>query len=154
VKRISVGPVVSIGGALLLIVSLFLDWFTGENINAWKAFEVLDLVLMGLAITVISASLDRLDAGVPKAPDLERAVLPLAGAALVLVLSQLVNHPPAAIDRGNEIGIYLAIGGATLMTAGAVAAVARISFAVERRGESGPTATSEDPTEVVSGNVD
>jgi hypothetical protein len=158
VKRIAIGPVASIGGAVLLIVALFLDWFE-PDINAWKAFEVLDLVLMGLAIAVISGALDRLDAGLRATPRLEHAVLPLSAATLVIVLSQILNHPPAAIGRGNEIGIYLAIGGAALMVAGAVAAVARISVAVEPRGRSAPPAapkspSSEDPTEIVSGNVD
>ncbi len=160
-KRVSAGPLVAIAGALLLFVSLFLDWFE-PGINAWKAYEVLDLVLMGLGIAVISASLDRLDAHLPATPQLRHGMLPLSVAALAITLAQILNHPPAAIGRGNEIGIYLAIGGAALMVGGAVAAVARLSVGFEPRdggaasGEpKSPTgAGSEDPTEVVAGNVD
>lgn len=162
-KRIAVGPVISLLGALLLIVALFLDWYE-PGINAWKAFEVLDLVLMGLAIAVISASLDGLGAGLKATPDLERAILPLAIATFVIVMSQILNHPPAAIGRGEDVGIWLAAGGAVMMVAGAVSAVARISVAVQPRERSstgsapqpGPSGASsdEDPTERISGNVD
>ena len=146
----SLGPVVSIGGALLLIVALFLDWFE-PGINAWKAFEVLDLVLIFLGVAVICAALDRLGAHLPATPALEHAVLPLSAVTFVIVMSQLLNHPPAAIGRGNEIGIYLAIGGTVLMLAGAVAAVARISLGVEPRA-AGPA--GEDETERMPGSVD
>jgi hypothetical protein len=156
-KRIALGPLVSISGALLLIVALFLDWFE-PGINAWKAYEVLDLVLIFLGVAVICASLDRLGAHLPATPALEHTILPLSAVTFVIVISQILNHPPAAIGRENEIGLYLAIGGAVLMVAGAVSAVARISVGVERRGESPPPAAraggSEDPTEVVSGSVD
>lgn len=148
-KHFSLGPVVSIAGAVLLIVALFLDWFE-PGINAWKAFEVLDLVLIGLALAVICASLDRLGARLPATPELEHTILPLSAVTFVIVMSQLLNHPPAAIGRENEVGIFLAIGGAALMVAGAVAAVARISVGVERRDAAG----SEDATEVVHGSVD
>ena len=47
-RRLEAGPLLVTLGALLLLVSLFLAWFTGE-ITAWQAFEVWDLVLFVLA---------------------------------------------------------------------------------------------------------
>jgi hypothetical protein len=146
----SLGPVVSIGGALLLVVALFLDWFS-PSINAWKAYEVLDLVLIFLAVAVICASLDRLGAHLPATPQLEHTVLPLSAVTFVIVISQILNHPPAAIGRENEVGLYLAIGGAVLMVAGAVAAVAKISVGVEPRAGA---RAGEDETERMPGSVD
>ena len=56
--------------------------------------------------------------------------------ALVVVLTQIVNDPPAVAGSGGpdkDIGIWLALGGAGLMTVGAVLATTHISLAVEAR---------------------
>ena len=37
--------------ALILIVSLFLDWY--ERLTGWTVFEIVDLVLAGLALWTI-----------------------------------------------------------------------------------------------------
>ena len=52
------------------------------------------------------------------------------------MLTQVLNDPPAVAGGngpGQEIGIWLALGGAALMVAGAVLATAHISLAVEPR---------------------
>ena len=48
-RRLEAGPLLVTLGALLLLVSLFLDWFAG-GATAWQAFEVWDLVLFVLAV--------------------------------------------------------------------------------------------------------
>ncbi len=53
--------------------------------------------------------------------------------ALVVVLSQLVNHPPAGYGDDVETGLWLGLGGAALMLAGAILSTARIAIAVEPR---------------------
>ena len=55
-RRLEAGPLLVTLGALLLLVSLFLTWFTGE-VTAWEAFEVWDLVLFVLALGSIAAGL-------------------------------------------------------------------------------------------------
>ena len=55
-RRLEAGPLLVTLGALLLLVSLFLNWFTGE-IRAWEAFEAWDLVLFLLALGAIAAGL-------------------------------------------------------------------------------------------------
>ena len=64
----------------------------------------------------------------------------VAALALVIVLTQVVNDPPAIAARdGNDqdIGIWLALAGAALMVAGAVLSTARIAIAVEPRERGG-----------------
>src|SRR5829696_2294230 len=55
-RRLEAGPLLVTLGALLLLVSLFLDWFSGE-VTAWEAFEAWDLVLFVLALGSIAAAL-------------------------------------------------------------------------------------------------
>ncbi|MEA2356409.1 MAG: hypothetical protein QOD61_2538, partial [Solirubrobacteraceae bacterium] len=49
--RPDTGGLVAAVGGLLLLVSLFLDWYTLATftVTAWTAFEVWDLVLAALA---------------------------------------------------------------------------------------------------------
>ena len=44
-RQIPIGPAIASIGAVLVIVSLFLDWY--EGITGWTNFEIVDLVLVG-----------------------------------------------------------------------------------------------------------
>ena len=55
-RRLEAGPLLVTLGALLLLVSLFLDWFTGES-RRGRRFEVWDLVLFVLALGSIAAGM-------------------------------------------------------------------------------------------------
>lgn len=116
-------------GAILLAVSLFLDWFE-PGLSAWTVFEVWDLVLAALALMALVAVASRMQFG-PRRPD--SWLLTPALVAPVVVVASLLNHPPAAqgIDQDPMIGIWLALGGSLLMALGALAAIARISVALE-----------------------
>ena len=46
-NRFELGPVILAIGALLLIASLFTEWYEPE-LTAWNAFEWLDLLLAGV----------------------------------------------------------------------------------------------------------
>ena len=154
-RRISIGPLVGLAGALLLLVSLFLNWW--EEATAFTVFEVLDLVLAGLALTAVISLAEAMGARVPSGMALGTALaLPLGMLAMLIVLSQLVNDPPAIVgtERGPDVGIWLALAGALLTVGGSLLSVARISLALdlERRertssGTQGPAATGpEAPT--------
>ena len=59
-ERINASQILVVAGAAALLVSLFLNWyeprFPGESgLSAWSAFEVLDIVLAGLALAAIAA---------------------------------------------------------------------------------------------------
>jgi len=143
-RRIPLGPLVGTVGAVMLVVSLFLEWW--EGITGFTAFEALDLVLLALAVVTALALLAEAGVRVP-------ALVPAGGAlapallALVIVLVQLVNDPPIVVGDGGpgqDTGIWLAVAGSVLMSVGALVTASRISLAVDvRRRE---TAT-RDPAE-------
>jgi len=135
-RRIEIGPLAVLAGSLVLLVSLFLDWYElqpGEGFTAFTVFEALDLVLAALALAAGAGALGRVLRGGADGPGdhmLDQVAPGVAIAAFILVLSQVFNHPPAAVGDEALSGQWLALGGAALMTAGAVLDAARISFAV------------------------
>ena len=130
-RRLELGPLIVALGAALLIVSLSLDWFEG-GLSAWSVFEVWDLVLAMLAVTalVVAAGLFA-----PEIELLESGALPfVVGAVIVIVVSQIIDPPPAAGDQSRAIGCWLALGSAALLLAGTVLTLSRVSFAVSVEG--------------------
>ena len=131
-RRLDAGAAIAALGAILLLVSLFLDWYGdgGDGaVSAWTVFEPLDLVLAAIALLAISTFLSRagLERRLPDAP-----LLLLAALALVIVFSQLVNDPPrvAGLEPELEIGAWLALAGSAILLAGALMSVARVSLAL------------------------
>ena len=137
--RIPVGSLLASIGAVLVIVSLFLDWY--EGVTGWTIFEIVDLVLVGLALLAVYSLAADLDVVKQKA----NPGLTLVGAmlALVIVVTQVLNDPPAVAGADGpdpDIGLWLGLAGAALMVAGAIVATTRISLAVEaRRRDEPPT---------------
>jgi hypothetical protein len=129
---VPVGPLVASVGAVLLIVSLFLDWY--EQISGFTVFEFLDLLLVLCALATIVSLADRV--GVPMRPRPTPAVsLAVAIFTVFVVASQVINDPPAVAGGGadRDVGIWLALGGSVVMVIGAVLAYARISLSIEAR---------------------
>ena len=129
-RRFEVGPILVALGAIVLLVSLFLDWY--GPLSAWEAFEVVEVLLAGLAVAALIVAAGQL------VPDLEwgeRRWLPaIVLAVAVLVAAELVDPPPAAGAEQLEQGAWLAFAAALVMLAGAVLTVGRISFAVSVEG--------------------
>jgi hypothetical protein len=161
-RRLEAGPLLVTLGAVLLLVSLFLHWFTGE-ITAWAAFEVWDLVLFVLALGAIAAGLG-LTASDVEAVD--RGWLPAGVAAVALIVaSQIIDPPPAAADQDADTGAWLALGSALVMCAGAVLTFGRVHLAVtveereprqhvsavDARGPADPTTDSHEPVQEPAG---
>jgi len=136
--RIDVGPPIVIAGAVLLLVSLFLDWYE-PGVSAWTVFEVLDLVLAALAFGCLLGAAVRLGLELPGGRVLWDRFAILGVLAFVLVLSQVINHPPAAVGEDPKTGIWLALGGAALLALGGLLSVTRISFALELEGREART---------------
>jgi hypothetical protein len=128
-RRFEVGPILVALGAILLLVSLFLEWY--GPLNAWEAFEVVEVLLAVLAIAAVVIAVGQL-------ADLEygnrRWLPPLVAAAAVLVAAELVDPPPAAGEEELAEGAWLAFAAALVMLAGAVLTVGRISFAISVEG--------------------
>jgi hypothetical protein len=129
---VPIGPLIASIGAVLLIVSLFLDWY--DQISGFTVFEFLDLLLVLLALATIASLAGELRLVRP-APS--RGIsLAVAIFTVYVVASQVINDPPAvagSFDADKDIGIWLALGGSVLMVIGAVLAYARISLAVDKR---------------------
>ena len=146
-------------GALALLFSLFLDWYGQSRafdgvedspdaaITAWTAFELIDILLAGLAIaTLLWVTQEVIRSN--------RSVLParfgsVAGPlALALVLVSIVNEPPllSVLDPEREAGIWVGLVGAALMTIGALLRVARISLVVSPREGASPGTPASDQT--------
>lgn len=141
-RELQAGPLIAAAGALLLLVALFLDWY-GE-FSAWTIFEVLDLMLTALASAAIAVGLQAF--GVPERVPAS-ALPPIGVAAFLVVVSQLLNHPPAGTDRDLEMGAWLGLAGSLGMLVGGLLSVARISLAVNvsDRGDVPPPAPAPAP---------
>jgi hypothetical protein len=125
-RQIDAAPLLAALGGLTLFVSLFLHWYQ-PGLSAWRVFEVLDLILAALAVGVVGLVLANLlwDA------ELRESTLPLLGlGAFVVVVSQLLNHPPAAQGAPAQTGAWLGLAGSALMAAGGILSAARLSLVI------------------------
>jgi hypothetical protein len=155
-RRLEAGPLLVTLGAVLLLVSLFLYWYTGE-VTAWEAFEVWDVVLFVLALASIAAGLGLTMQDVDL---VDRRFLPVGVAvAAIIVASQVFDPPPAATGQDPDTGWWIALGAALLMGLGALLTFGRVHLAltvegrdqrrhvsaVDARGPADPTTESHEP---------
>ena len=135
--RVDLRTVLAGLGALLLLIGLFLDWYGDpvghDAINAWESFELVDVILAVLALAVlyeIVRGFSRSDW--PTASMLTAFAGPVA---LLLVLVSLIDDPPLAafVEADLEVGIWLALAGAVLMTIAAFVDRVRISVVTTPR---------------------
>jgi hypothetical protein len=163
-RRLEAGPLLVTLGALLLLVSLFLEWFTGD-LTAWQAFEVWDLVLFVLAL---AATVAGLGLATQEAELIDRRFLPaIVAGVFVIVAAQIIDPPPAAAGQDPDVGAWMALGGAVVMCAGAVLTLGRVHLAltvegrdprqrvsaVDARGPQDPT-TESHPVVVPAGQAE
>jgi hypothetical protein len=127
-ERFDAGTGLVAVGAVLLLVSLFIDWYDPGG-DAWAVFETLDLALAAAAICGLLALAPRFGSG-----GLGRALPLISGAALAVVVVQLLDPPPAARDADLATGAWLALGATAIMAAGALLTAASISVTVDVRG--------------------
>jgi hypothetical protein len=146
--QIPIGALLAAIGGVLLIVSLGLDWY--GPFSGFTSFEFLDLLLVLLALVTLAALATELR--LLHTPLRPGTSLVVGVTALIVVLSQLINHPPIGTHRDVETGLWLGLGGAALMVAGAVLSTARIAIAVEprERGAAAPTVTRADQAPTVA----
>jgi hypothetical protein len=125
-RRFEIGPILVAVAAIVLLVSLFLDWY--GSLTAWEAFEVVEVLLVALAVAALVIAVGQL------MPDLDygdRRWLPaiVLGIAL-LVAAEIINPPPAAGDEDPSTGAWLAFAAALAMFAGTVLTFGRVRLAV------------------------
>ena len=129
-RRFDIGPIVLALGAIVLLIALFLDWFA--TWNAWEVFEITDVLLAALAIAGFVAALGLI---VPDVEFIDRRFMPwIVGAALVLVLNQILSPGVALEEAELGTGAWLALAGAVVMVLGAVLSLSKVSFSVAMEG--------------------
>jgi hypothetical protein len=138
-RRIDAGSVLAGVGAAMVLVSLFLDWFE-PDLSAWTTFEIVDLLLAAISAAIIVAAVSRLARAPGGRPLIRDSWLPvLGGAAVLLIVVALVNHPPATVGLDEKVGIWIALAGSLLMLVGTLAGRARVSLSFSiREPERGP----------------
>jgi hypothetical protein len=127
-ERFDAGTGLVAVGAVLLLVSLFIDWYDPGG-DAWAVFESLDLVLAAAAVCGLLAVAPRFGAG-----GLGRALPVIAAIAFGVVVVQLFDPPPVVSDSDLATGAWLALAATVLMAGGALLGAASISVTVDVRG--------------------
>lgn len=137
-NRLKFGDLIAGGGAVVLFISLFLDWYKvsvkgfgdvgSAGGNAFDALGIGPLFLLLVALVVIGIVIARaLGAKLPELPvPLGTVILGLGALATLYILFRLLVLPdgdvPAAVsdavDFGRSIGIFLALLSALAITAG------------------------------------
>jgi hypothetical protein len=126
IRKIELGPIIVLLAALLLLVSLFVEWY--GPLNAWDAFEVVDVLLATLAVAAVLTAAGTMAPGLAY---VERRRLPLLVlAVVVLIVAEIIDPPPAAADLPPDTGAWLAFAAAAAMLVGAVLSLGRVSFAI------------------------
>ena len=108
------GLLALVGGGLLFI-SLFVSWYD-PGVDAWTAFEILDLVLAAAAGYGAA-----LGAGIlmgDRWPVAGRGPLLIGAAAFVIVILQVIQPPPEVHGADLRTGAWLALVGSALLLAG------------------------------------
>jgi hypothetical protein len=129
-RRFELGPILVAAAALLLLVSLFLDWYGA--LTAWDVFEFVDMLLAALALAAFAVALSAL---APDVVPVDRRWLPwIVAAAVIVVAISIINPPPAAAGRSVDTGAWIGFGASLGMIVGAVLSLGRISFSVAVEG--------------------
>jgi hypothetical protein len=127
-ERFDAGTGLVAVGAVLLLVSMFIDWYDPGG-DAWAVFESLDLVLAGAAVCGLLAVAPRFGAG-----GLGRALPLIAAIAFAVVVVQLFDPPPVVSNSDLATGAWLALAATAIMAGGALLGAASISVTVDVRG--------------------
>src|SRR5215218_7024692 len=110
-RRFEIGPLIVALGSLVLLVSLFMDWYGDQT--AWGAFEVADVLLAVLAIG---------------------ALVTAAGLVASQVASLDRRSPPAVGGADPQPGAWLAFAAVLVMLVGTVLSLGRVSFSFAIEG--------------------
>ena len=135
--ELSFGDLLVLVGAIVLLVSLFLNWWTGPagqiSVSAWTALEVADLILAVIAVIAILLVLP----APPVKADFNKssaAWLPWLGPiSLVVIAAALVTDPPSVNGLSLAVGAWIGLGGAIAMTVGGILRRVGLSISISRR---------------------
>ena len=122
-RRVRAGEIVAGAGGVLLLVSLFLDWYSVSpellfgaldrqlrGVDAWAAFSIVDILLALVALLSIALALSQVVGRGPALPVALGVVTTTLGlAATLLTLYRIVNQPGPneliEVEAGAWIGL-------------------------------------------------
>jgi hypothetical protein len=140
-SRPTVGDVVVGVGAVVLIVSLFLPWYSvtfeaagfsvSDTASGREALGFIDLPLFVIAAAAIALVAARAVGELPAHLPASRLVAGLGTAAVLLVLYRIVDIPTdgrvgADVALSREVGIFMALAGAAAVACGGWAGTPRL----------------------------
>ena len=120
--RLRAGELLAGAGAVVLLVALFLEWFAPGDRSGWDSLGWIVLALAVLAIALaawlfVATAMGRPVSQVVAADVLAATAAPLA--LIALVLRVLLVQPGANATTTVEVGAWIGLGGAALLTLGA-----------------------------------
>jgi hypothetical protein len=130
-ERLRLGDKIAAGGAIVLFVSLFLPWFQltlgstvldqalesigARSVNAFKAFDVLDILLLLIAVAVVAGLLliasDKIDAS------LRRGLESAGVVAVIAILWGMFDNARQELI-GLRYGAFVGLIGAAAIAVG------------------------------------
>jgi hypothetical protein len=126
-RRVRAGELVAGVAGLVLLASMFLDWYSLSNeilgaadgqtrgVDAWGAFSVVDVLLALVALLGIALALSQVIGRGPALPvGLGVITTTLGLAATMLVLYRIVNQPGPndliSVEPGTYLGFLATLG--------------------------------------------
>ena len=133
----SIGDLLVLTGAIILLVSLFLNWWSGPtdevSVSAWTALEVVDLILAALSVIAIILVLPA-SPGKVEFNKAGAAWLPWLGPiAILLIGASIIHDPPTVNGLSLAAGAWIGLGGAVVMSLGGFLRRVGISIAIASR---------------------
>jgi len=129
--KLSTGEKISAAAAILLFVSMFLDWFGGKvagvsgfsgsvegaggGLSAWDALDLIPVFLMLAIVLALGVALVRLtDADLELSISLNAFVAAAGGLAFLLILYRIVSPPDfgipgVGVDTTLKLGAFLGL---------------------------------------------
>jgi len=129
-RRLRHGEWIAGVSGVVLLVSLFLDWYSGAggtSANGWESFSVTDVLLAAAALFGIALAVGAATQRSPAVPQAVGALtVPVALVAVVSVVVQALSLPEGA--DGRELGLWLGIVAALGVLVGAWRSIGDQSF--------------------------
>lgn len=131
-SHLGMGEKIAGGGALVLLISLFLPWYSASlkglatasgDVTAWEAFSFIDILLFLVAIVVLGLVAAKAAGALPALPAPGGLIIAAAGAlALLLILYRLIDMPGP--DVPAELNLTVDVSPAAGLIIGLIAAAA------------------------------
>jgi hypothetical protein len=120
-RRLRTGEWIVAASGAVLLVALFVPWYSAPAETAWESFTVLDVILALIAAAALALPVVTATQRVPAVPVALAALLALGGlVATVLVLIRVLDLPGGA--GGREWGLWLGLASSLgILTGGMVA---------------------------------